>query len=199
MLSSAWGSSVKKEPLDYIAYSDTRPDLHLAHRGRRGGSALGDVKLYDDLGGEGRASVRAASVAFGDSLPRARKYCLGLAERGSPTDGAFRPLDGSGYVPEEAGTYTRALGLGLDVYVLLFGLFGGFSPDVILLLRRAAQDRQNRLSHSEYDDTTWAARTWMSFSAQKLSVSVHRAAAQDIVNALSLSTATDPRARGGAA
>ena len=44
---------------------------------------------------------------------------------------------------------TRALGLGLDVYVLLFGLFGGFSPDVILLLRRAAQDRQNRLSHSE--------------------------------------------------
>ena len=39
---------------------------------------------------------------------------------------------------------------------------GGFSPDVCQLLKELAEVRDNRLSKAEYDDTTWAARSWMS-------------------------------------
>ena len=30
-------------------------------------------------------------------------------------------------------------------------------------LQRAADWRQNKLTSSEYDETTWSARTWLSF------------------------------------
>ena len=46
----------------------------------------------------------------------------------------------------------------------------------------------------EYDQTTWAARTWRSFAVQRLSVAVHKAAAMELVRALSLTTAYDSRA-----
>ena len=73
---------------------------------------------------------------------------------------------------------------------------GGFSPDVVALLKELAEERQNRLSTGEYmyDQTTWAARTWMSFTTQKLSVALHRAVAMEIGLALGLSVAADPRA-----
>ena len=80
------------------------------------------------------------------------------------------------------------------VKVLLFETFGGFSPEVLDLLHELAEQRQNRLSRREYDETTWAARTWLTFTKQKLSVALHRAAALEIGQALGLSVAADPRA-----
>jgi len=52
----------------------------------------------------------------------------------------------------------------------------------------------NRLTHLEYDQTTWAARSWTAFSAQKLSVAVHLAMATEVAVALGLPVAGDPRA-----
>ena len=75
-----------------------------------------------------------------------------------------------------------------------FETFGGFSPEVVELLAALAEERQNRLSTAEYDQTTWSARTWTSFTVQKLSVALHRAVAMEIGLALGLSVATDPRA-----
>ena len=66
---------------------------------------------------------------------------------------------------------------------------GGFSPDVCQLLKELAEERDNRLSKAEYDDTTWAARTWTSWAAQQLSVAVQLAAAEEIAHALGLATA----------
>ena len=63
------------------------------------------------------------------------------------------------------------------------------------LLKQLAEERQNRLSTGEYDQTTWSARTWMSFTVQKLSVALHRAAAMEIGLALGLSVAALTRAR----
>ena len=57
---------------------------------------------------------------------------------------------------------------------------------------RAAHDK-SRLVSSEYDETTWAARNYMAFAAQRISVAVHIAAAQEIAEALGLSVAADPR------
>ena len=46
---------------------------------------------------------------------------------------------------------------------------------------------------SEYDETTWSARTWLSFVSQRLSVATQLAAAQEVAEALGLSVAADPR------
>lgn len=44
---------------------------------------------------------------------------------------------------------------------------------------------------NEYDQTTWAARSWRSFAVQKLSVAAHFTVALEISTALGLSTATE--------
>ena len=62
--------------------------------------------------------------------------------------------------------------------------FGGFSPEVVSTLREAAEWRKNKLASSEYDETTWAARTWTSFVSQRISVAAQLAMAQEAVEAL---------------
>ena len=64
-------------------------------------------------------------------------------------------------------------------------------------LKELTLERANKLNTSEYDNTTWSARTWMTFSAQKLSVAVHVAVAFEIAQALGLSVVADPRYRAG--
>ena len=46
---------------------------------------------------------------------------------------------------------------------------------------------------SSVDETTWSARTWLSFVSQRLSVATQLAAAQEVAEALGLSVAADPR------
>ena len=53
----------------------------------------------------------------------------------------------------------------------------------------------NKLAGSEYDETTWSARTWLTFAAQRISVATQLSAAQEVAQALglSVSVAADPR------
>ena len=67
---------------------------------------------------------------------------------------------------------------------LLVGTFGGCAPPLMSALQRAADWRQNKLTSSEYDETTWSARTWLSFVSQRLSVATQLAAAQEVAEAL---------------
>ena len=69
------------------------------------------------------------------------------------------------------------------------------SPALMRELRAAAEWRSNKLTSSEYDETTWSARTWLTFVAQRLSVAVQLSVAQEAAEALGLSVAADPRAR----
>ena len=77
--------------------------------------------------------------------------------------------------------------------------FGGLSPALMHELRAAAEWRSNKLTSSEYDETTWSARTWLTFVAQRLSVAVQLSVAQEAAEALGLSVAAAPRARCAAA
>ena len=52
-----------------------------------------------------------------------------------------------------------------------------------------------KLTASEYDETTWSARTWMAFATQRLSVASQLSMAQEAAEALGLSVAADPRAQ----
>jgi hypothetical protein len=45
----------------------------------------------------------------------------------------------------------------------------------------------------EYDETTWSARTWLTFAMQRVSVAVHKAVAKELSDALGFSGAVDPR------
>ena len=161
--------------------------------GTGGAMLYGDIKLFDSIGSAGVPALRGAVVAFGNTRPAARARVLGLRERGVPSDGHFKPHTGEGYVHASLGDYAKAIALGVDVRPLLFETLGGFSPEVMALLSALCEERANRLHAGEYDATTWAARSWMAFSTQKLSVALHRAAALEIAAALGLSAAADPR------
>ena len=117
----------------------------------------------------------------------------GRRERGHVSDGTWNWATGKGYVKPIKGDYARAGDLGVTVLLLLVESFGGFGPELDQMLSDLAAARQNKLTKSEYDDTTRAARTWKSFSAQKLSVAVHRSMAGEVARALGLASAADPR------
>ena len=198
VLKSVWGGQVRMEPTDYAAYSDTRPDLAAEGLGVGGSLLVGDLKMKDPIGSAATPAARGGFVSFGNTLPPAREYALGRRERGTLADGPFNSLTGKGYVAPKTGQYTRALELGVDCRALLVETFGGLSPPLMELLRVLAKERQNRLNRDEYDDTTWAARTWLSFSTQKLAVAIQRAVALEMAHALGLATAVDPRSTGRA-
>ena len=80
---------------------------------------------------------------------------------------------------------------------LLFETFGGFSPETCKFLDTLKDDVNNKLNAAQYEQTTWAARSWLSFQCQKISVALHRAAACEIVLALGLAGAARVEAEGG--
>ena len=188
---SVWGGVVRREPADYPSYSNTRPDLSAEGKGKGGGKLVGDLKLFASVGSDGEPHIRGSLVAFGNTLPHAQELVHGLPGRGQPGDGAWRWAKGYGYVAPVAGAYARALDAGCDVKCLLFETWGGWSPEVVELFRELAEERQNRLTKSEYDETTWSARTWLSFQAQKISVALQYAVALELSNALGLANASD--------
>ena len=186
-----YGGQVRREPMDYRGYSDHRPDLTLLLDGNL---TVFDLKVFDSIGS--RADVcelRGGYVAFGNTEEPAHEVVLGWAERGQAADGPFDRRTGGGHVRQKLGDYDRAVGAGVTVVPLLVETFGGCAPPLMSALQRAADWRQNKLTSSEYDETTWSARTWLSFVSQRLSVATQLAAAQEVAEALGLSVAADPR------
>ena len=74
-----------------------------------------------------------------------------------------------------------------------FETFGGFGGGVVELLREAAVARGNKLQGSEYDATTWSARTWTSFVAQRVSCALMRQVAWEMATAMELTRVRDAR------
>ena len=169
------------EPQDYRDYSDHRPDLTIMELALR----VFDLKIFDPVGSDPSAvGVRGAYVAMGNTRPAAREAVLGLRERGVAGGAAFNPRTGAGHVAAKGGDYARAQRAGVAVAPLLIETFGGFGDDLRRLLQEAAAIRSDRLSHDEYDETTWSARTWTTFAAQRISVALQRAAALEILQSL---------------
>ena len=63
-----------------------------------------------------------------------------------PSDGPHKPRTGAGYVKRKDGDYARAKGNGCEPLAALIESFGGFSPELMGLLKRAAEQRMNRNS-----------------------------------------------------
>ena len=119
-----------------------------------------------------------------------------MEQRGEEGDGNFNPETGTGYVAPRKADYAHALSLDVEVMLLAFETFGGFSPGVERFLKKLAFEVRNKLNHQQYDLTTWSARSWLSFQTQQLSVKLHIACAWEIATALGIAAATavaDPR------
>ena len=137
--------------------------------------------------------MRACYVAFGDTGPRARAIVHGVPERGRPGK-AWDARTGRGHVTYQQGAYERAEQRhGVDVRALLFEVWGGWSPGVVELWRQTAEERGDKLRRAEYDDTSWAARTWSAYAAQRVSCALQRGIAFSVARELEISTARDPR------
>ena len=107
----------------------------------------------------------------------------------------FNPSTGLGHVAAQDGHYARAEAHGVRPLPALFETFGGVGPELYEFLGKAAEAVQNKLSKGEYDETTWAARTWLGFVGQRLSVAAQLAMAEEIAQALGLAAVGDPRGR----
>ena len=121
---------------------------------------------------------------------------LGRAERGQAGT-RWTPATGAGHVEVVPGQYRRPIGLGIEVLVLLFSTFGGMSPDVLEIVRRAAEERGNKLRGDEYDETSWSARSWTSYTMQRVSCVLMRAVAWELATAMQLTRARDGRGDDG--
>jgi hypothetical protein len=61
------------------------------------------------------------------------------------------------------------------------------------IFREAAEARGNKLRGSEYEATTWSARTWMGYAAQRVSCALARAVAWELATAMELTRVRDSR------
>ena len=72
-----------------------------------------------------------------------------------------------------------------DVRLLLFESFGGFGKGVGEILWDAANVLQNKLTRAQYlDEVTWTTKSWLGLQKQRISVVLHTAIAEQIVNEL---------------
>ncbi|EOD29854.1 hypothetical protein EMIHUDRAFT_233419 [Emiliania huxleyi CCMP1516] len=72
-----------------------------------------------------------------------------------------------------------------DLRLLDFETFGGFGNGVRKILRQAADQLSNKLSHAQHlDEVTWTTKNWHGLQMQRLSVVLHTAVAWQTVNEL---------------
>ena len=75
-----------------------------------------------------------------------------------------------------------------DLRLLDFETFGGFGYGVRKILRQAADQLSNKLSHAQHlDEVTWTTKNWHGLQMQRLSVVLHTAVAWQTVNELRIS------------
>ena len=91
------------------------------------------------------------------------------------------------------GEYDAAAALGTQPVELLVETFGGLGPALDQLLTKAAEARSNKLTRGEYDEASWATRTWKTLATHKISVAAQRSMAWEIAQALDLGMGRDPR------
>ena len=98
----------------------------------------------------------------------------GEAEAGAPVTARY-----------EKGDYRFAREKNCDLRLLDFETFGGFGDGVRKILRQAADQLSNKLSHAQHlDEVTWTTKNWHGLQMQRLSVVLHTAVAWQTVNEL---------------
>ncbi|EOD21129.1 hypothetical protein EMIHUDRAFT_241596 [Emiliania huxleyi CCMP1516] len=151
------------EPKAHLGQSyNKQPDVDADNIGKDGRHCCGDVKVVCPLSssgehGTGRWHTRGGRVVGGDRR-----------------------------IPSYGGDYRYAReDKDVDVQLLLFESFGGFGRGVREILRKAANVLQNKLTRAQYlDEVTWTTKNWLGLQKQRISVVLHTAIAEQVVNEL---------------
>ena len=108
----------------------------------------------------------------------------------------FRPSDGGGYVAYKKADYAHALSRSdTDVQMYLFETFGGWCNAVKRLFYQMKDKVRNKLSKRQHEDeASWSTRSWLSLQAQRMSVALQLAAAEEIATELRLAAASEDAA-----
>ncbi|EOD31268.1 hypothetical protein EMIHUDRAFT_232232 [Emiliania huxleyi CCMP1516] len=178
------GARSAKEARSYFATTLRRAwGVHFArefarHRIRRvvTPSAL-NVKFKDSLSSNPEdVGQRGAFVGLGNTEPGTSADVFGLEQRGAVGDGDFRPSDGGGYM-------------------YLFETFGGWCNAVKRLFYQMKDKVRNKLSKRQHEDeASWSTRSWLLLQAQRMSVALQLAAAEEIATELRLAAASEDAA-----
>ena len=88
--------------------------------------------------------------------------------------------------------YRGALARGHEVIPIIFEVFGGWAPGAVKFFRRVARAHRDRLAEPL---TSWAARTFTSYHAQRISVAIHSNACQEILTGIQYAISETSRAR----
>ena len=165
--------------------------------GRSRSRRVGDVKFKDPLSSNPEdVGQRGAFVGLGNTEPGTSADVFGLEQRGAVGDGDFRPSDGGGYVAYKKADYAHALSRSdTDVQMYLFETFGGWCNAVKRLFYQMKDKVRNKLSKRQHEDeASWSTRSWLSLQAQRMSVALQLAAAEEIATELRLAAASEDAA-----
>ena len=136
-----------------------------------GGSGAAWPAAEDDDAAEGRKEEADGEAA---AAAEEEEESEGEAEAGAPVT-----------APYKKGDYRFAREKNCDLRLLDFETFGGFGRGVRRLLRQAADQLSNKLSHAQHlDEVTWTTKNWHGLQMQRLSVVLHTAVAWQTVNEL---------------
>ncbi|EOD16834.1 hypothetical protein EMIHUDRAFT_210419 [Emiliania huxleyi CCMP1516] len=110
--------------------------------------------------------------------------------------GQAKPSDGGGYVAYKKADYAHALSRSdTDVQMYLFETFGGWCNAVKRLFYQMKDKVRNKLSKRQHEDeASWSTRSWLSLQAQRMSVALQLAAAEEIATELRLAAASEDAA-----
>ena len=177
LLRRAFGSALRYEASEEADKVGTRPDLVFEWDGVE---YFLDTKVFDPFGEDANnVWARGVHVAFGNTNSDARYKVRGREARNVGAGFPFDRRTGDGEVKALCGQYTKGVEAGYNVEPLLFETFGGFAPPTAQLFYYAYELRQ-KFSTSEYDENTWATRTWLAFVTQQVSVALHKAVAREV-------------------
>ena len=87
--------------------------------------------------------------------------------------------------------YHAAIQRNMSVLAIVFELLGGFSPEALKEFRYMARQKGEKLSADEETQTSWAARNYTAFHAQRISIAIQTYAAKEVLDAARLARAAD--------
>ncbi|EOD27495.1 hypothetical protein EMIHUDRAFT_235709 [Emiliania huxleyi CCMP1516] len=191
---SVWGMLVEVEPRDHTSATLTTTGPTSRWRALAARAHASSATSKDPLSSNPEdVGQRGAFVGLGNTEPGTSADVFGLEQRGAVGDGDFRPSDGGGYVAYKKADYAHALSRSdTDVQMYLFETFGGWCNAVKRLFYQMKDKVRNKLSKRQHEDeASWSTRSWLSLQAQRMSVALQLAAAEEIATELRLAAASE--------
>ena len=200
MLESTYGRALSIcDPSDgsHMDYSPTHiPDVGVLFGSASGKHTLGDVKVVSPFTTSlsKQDTPRGAAIAFAHTEEPMKEKILGRPAFARPANstGRFNRYLNTGSRVAKPADYSGAIARGHEVLPIIFEVFGGWAPGAVKFFRRVARAHRNRLAEPL---TSWAARTFTSYHAQRVSVAIQSTACQEILTGIQYAISETSRAR----